>query len=176
MRNPEMEGGLLKRGVLPKKRQTPNNKTLQSAQGSIDMSKLETAEFGEGDGSYKMGGFGTYHYGERSSYYYTPVITEYAEEELDLSSTQFWAGRLSPEAKSLWVLVSNQATGLNTIEQKKRIQNFVQRNLRAQKVAHELLQLRRKKDMNSADRVRKMTLEREAAKIATAFTRELRAE
>ena len=174
MKRPEMEGGLLKRGVLPKKRSTPNNKTLRSAQGSIDTSKLDTANFAEEGGTYKMGGFGAYHYGERGDYYYTPVITDFAEEELSLSSPMFWAGSMSPEAKSLWMMISNQASGYCDYSEKTKIQNFNSRNLRAQKVAHELIQLRGKKNLNSADRVRKTTLEREASKISSAFIKYLR--
>lgn len=178
MRNEGMEGSLFKRDQLPKKRATPNNKTLRSAQGWIDRSKLNSTDFSEQDGSYTMGTAGSYFFGESSvEHFMTPVITEFAEDTLVDDSAQLFGGRrLSMEQKCLWSLIGHQASGLNTPKDKRKIQNFILNNKRAAKVAHELLNLRKKQTpLTSQERIKKMKLEHQAGMIATAFTKELRA-
>lgn len=175
MRREQMEGSLFKRDVLPKPRKTPGNKTLRSSAGSIDTSVLETSDFAE-DSGYTMGIAGNYYFGNSTiEHYTTPAVTDFAENELSDNTAQLFGGRrLTMEQKSLWELVGNQASGYGSAAQKRSIQNFIINNKRAGKVAHELINLRRKSFLSSEERIKKMKLESEAAKVATAFARELR--
>ena len=178
MRNPEMEGSLFKRDQLPKRRATPNNKTLRSAQGSIDMSKLDNADFSEEGGSYKYGSNGSYFFGENSvEHYLTPIHTDFAEDTFVLDpGSAMWRGRkLSIEQKNLWLLLKGQVEGIFTDEKRKKIENYILNNSKAQKVAMELVMLRQsKKKLNQGERMRKLALESQMGHITSAFRRETR--
>jgi hypothetical protein len=172
-----MEGGLFRRGQLPKARKTPNNKTLRSAQGSIDRSKLDSSDFSEQGGSYRMGGNGNYFFGETSvEHYLTPIHTDFAESTLVDTGAALWRGRsLSIEQKTLWALLKNQVEGMFDEQKRRKIENYILNNSKAQKVAMELVKLRQTKTrMNQGDRMRKLALESQMGHITSAFRRETR--
>ena len=172
-----MEGSLFKRDQLPKKRATPNNKTLRAAQGSIDRSRLDSADFSEEGGSYKMGSNGCYYFGENPvDHYLTPIHTDFTEDTLVDSGSAMWRGRkLSIEQKTLWAMLKGQVEGIFDEQKRKRIENYILRNSKAQKVAMELSQLRHKKTkLNQGERMRKLALESQMVHITSAFRRETR--
>lgn len=177
MRNQEMEGSLFKRDQLPKRRATPTGKTLRSAHGSIDRSKLDSTDFSEESSSYKMGTSGSYFFGETSvEHYLTPVTTDFAEDTLVDEGAAMWQGRkLSIEQKTLWALLKGQVEGIFDEQKRRKIENYILNNSKAQKVAMELVKLRQTKTrMNQGDRMRKLAIESQMGHITSAFRRETR--